>query len=436
MKTLIKLASACLLLCITMSGCGSTDINGVLDPYDETTVNGNNQDADDQDRVATERKTISLNDTEKKTAADLTKFYMEFTSDMAAYIDGIDDREDGNVIVSPLSMAILLSMMSNGVAPDYQQYFFDYLGSTDRESLNNVCAQLLKELPKADDLASLNIANSIWLNSLYGLTLTDDYASVLKNVFESEVKSANFNDGKTIDLLNAWCNEKTHGLIPDFFKNSPEGFALLLNVIYFKNYWAGHIFNKENTHSGVFHGKLKDSNVDMMQSEEYYGLYAKSNNASYFTIPFGNEAFSLEIIIPDAANGNFQPTVEEMEEIMGKAVEKNLKVKLPKFKLDQRNDVSDMFDAIGKSSLTSNVECEMFKELSEQLVNVIYRQGTSFTVDEAGAEMAAVSSAEIFTSAGPDFNKPIQIDVDRPFWFFIREFSTGACILSGRIATL
>ncbi|MDE6443017.1 MAG: hypothetical protein K2K64_01150, partial [Muribaculaceae bacterium] len=64
-------------------------------------------------------------------------------------------------------------------------------------------------------------------------------------------------------------------------------------------------------------------------------------------------------------------------------------------------------------------------------------QTTSFEIDENGATAAAVSDGEMSFTAEPiDPNKEYTMVFDRPFYFFIREVSTGACLLSGFIADL
>ena len=60
----------------------------------------------------------------------------------------------------------------------------------------------------------------------------------------------------------------------------------------------------------------------------------------------------------------------------------------------------------------------------------------SFSIDETGAEAAAVTSEEFFNSVNIDKDGFATVKVDSPFYFFITEWSTGACILSGRIANL
>ncbi len=110
-----------------------------------------------------------------------------------------------------------------------------------------------------------------------------------------------------------------------------------------------------------------------------------------------------------------------------------LTLDFPKFNTEESYSLSDMFDKIGPKYLSSESKLTMFN--SETIGDVTFHQATSFNVDEKGAEMAAVSSGEIYDSAAVA-QKAVSVKADRPFFFFIEEFSTGACILSGRIADL
>ncbi|MCM1139590.1 MAG: hypothetical protein NC453_13550, partial [Muribaculum sp.] len=59
----------------------------------------------------------------------------------------------------------------------------------------------------------------------------------------------------------------------------------------------------------------------------------------------------------------------------------------------------------------------------------------SFGIDEAGVEAAAATEITGWSSAMPGAEPTFRM-VDQPFYFFITEYSTGACLLSGRIADL
>lgn len=69
-------------------------------------------------------------------------------------------------------------------------------------------------------------------------------------------------------------------------------------------------------------------------------------------------------------------------------------------------------------------------------IGILYSQATSFKVDETGAEAAAITAGGNFATATPTEPEVIEINVDHPFYFSINEYSTGACIISGRITQL
>ncbi len=86
---------------------------------------------------------------------------------------------------------------------------------------------------------------------------------------------------------------------------------------------------------------------------------------------------------------------------------------------------------------------EADKKVSLNLANSIWAnkcfdhnsQSTSISVDESGAVAASVTSGDIPIIALPVEDK-VTVKIDRPFFFFINEYSTAACIVSGRIANI
>jgi len=52
------------------------------------------------------------------------------------------------------------------------------------------------------------------------------------------------------------------------------------------------------------------------------------------------------------------------------------------------------------------------------------------SVDEAGTEAAAATAVVAKLTAGP--SKPVEVTVDRPFLFLIRDLETGAVLFLGR----
>ena len=113
----------------------------------------------------------------------------------------------------------------------------------------------------------------------------------------------------------------------------------------------------------------------------------------------------------------------------------SLDVYLPKFEVNRALLLNDIFDEGKLPIANKEIMLEMFDPAMSGLMD--FYQVTSFRIDEKGVEAAA-------TTVGNDVNlapeiKPGEsytIKVDRPFYFFIKEFSTGAWVLSGRITDL
>lgn len=418
-----------LALGIILSGCTSENETPVLNPGETT----ENPEETNEAREYKARRAIELTDQTRGVANGLTGFYFDFTADMVRYADcHLDKTEDGNVVVSPLSMAMLMSMVANGAGEQNRADFTGYLGVEDIESLNSLCSILMRDLPMADNVASFELANSIWVNSVYERVLRESYLAAIIDTYRADIRYADFGDGNTLESINKWCAGKTRELIPNFLKSNPEGIALLINVLYFKDAWQGEIFKAPNTHTGIFHGSYGDRNVSFMQGN-YTGYYARSNEWEYVTVPFGNAAFQLEVMLPREGREAAVPTAEEASALADKSECRSLAISMPKYRIESRYSISDMLTATGNSKLISPV-ITMF-EGEGISASMRYEQATSFTIDESGVEVTAISDADMIMFGGGE-TAPIEVKVDRPFWFFIREFSTGACILSGRIANL
>ena len=86
---------------------------------------------------------------------------------------------------------------------------------------------------------------------------------------------------------------------------------------------------------------------------------------------------------------------------------------------------------LGKSSLKSTLI------LPSESLKLKFIHKTYFEVNENGAEAAAVTALGYIEADSDSAPTPIkEVVFDRPFYFFITEVSTGACVLSGRIADL
>ena len=130
-----------------------------------------------------------------------------------------------NVVVSPLSAYQVLSLTSNGANGNTLQQMVSTLSSNalDRLNINNF--QILKAFK---NFTSLEIANAV----MTAFNPERNFVDI------SLAYDATVGPLVSVDQVNQWCNEKTHGKITKILDNFPANTVMvLLNAIYFKGLW-------------------------------------------------------------------------------------------------------------------------------------------------------------------------------------------------------
>lgn len=386
-----------------------------------------------------EYEPILLDEETISVSNNLVNFYLNFTLDAVGSIDANSDIESKNVVVSPISTGLILSMIANGTESDMTKEICNYLGHPNIMDVNNFASILLNQLPIIDNQSNIKLANSIWVDNQY--KLTQDFSNTLESKYLGQISYENISKDpkKVLKTINKWCSNHTDGMIKSIMDDTKENTcAVLLNALYFKGKWKSNPFNPDDTKRAKFTGSTKVSSVDMMHSDYIVRHYGLSENFECVFLPFGNGSFNLLIVIPTS-----QMTLEqansmlrtEYHPLMNNYKQCEIEVFLPKFKLESHYDLNKIFNNTKIAGITENLNLNMFTpNISGQ---IDFSQASSFEVNENGAQVASVTSGEIWVSAPPkiEYDK-YTINIDRPFYFFLREISTGACILSGRIADL
>ncbi len=152
------------------------------------------------------------------------------------------DRGDKNVIISPLSASIVLSMIDNAAAGSTRAEMTEVLGfADDIEALNDYNKSILSYLPDVDKTAELYLPNSFWFSQDY---VKKEFKSLLSDVFSAEIK-ATTPKSMAADVNN-WVKDKTQGKISRILKDNERGDFVFVNTLYFKGIWTSP-FDPKNT---------------------------------------------------------------------------------------------------------------------------------------------------------------------------------------------
>lgn len=380
------------------------------------------------------RKDIPLSRAEEKLTDESTEFAFRFFKQV-----NVTEQEKANWMVSPLSASLALGMVTNGAGDNTLTEMQKTLGfnSSSLDEMNAYYQKLTAALLDLDNTTKLGIANSIWIKE--GFQLYDSFVEVNKKMYDAQVQNLDFESPNAPGIINAWCAEKTNNCIDKVIEKIPDGARVyLLNALYFKGMWAEK-FDKANTRAEDFTNEDgSTAKVQMMNQTQTFG-YATNEFFSMAEFPYGNEAFSMVVLLP-AKDKTLDESLEGLAYDNWKLwneryVLSSLNVKFPRFELKYKKDLIRDMRAMGmvdafypdKADFSAMSPAELFIGLLEQY--------TYIKVDEEGTEAAAVTVVGSFETSIAPLN-PVDFHIDRPFAFMIKEKSTGTILFMGKVTKL
>jgi serpin B len=348
----------------------------------------------------------------------------------------IPDSQGHNVMVSPLSISLALSMALNGAEGETRSAMINALGLNGLtvDEINQIYLDLVTALKKADSNVIMNIANSIWIKKTY--PVLEPFIATNQKYFDARVEKLDF-DLTALNTINSWVNEKTNTKIPKILDEiSADEIMFLINAIYFNGKWEVQ-FDKSKTENGSFAPSAGSTvNVPFMKIKEQYG-YSEQSGYRALKMPYGRGKFGMVIMLPDAGKSpdllmaQMNPAV--WEDLKGSLDSKTkVDVWLPRFKFTWESDLNDILSSMGMAVAFSESQANFSKiNATDHLFISKVKHKTFIDVNEEGTEAAAATSVGIsVTSIGP--GEP-QFHAIRPFLFLITEEDTGAILFAGKV---
>ena len=361
---------------------------------------------------------------------------------------------EGNWSVSPYSIRLCLAMLANGAKGETQQELLSALHIDDLDAFNQSVKELLETYDGYARIMSLETANSLWLNQSRfdgAGAFLPDFVQRMDEYFRAEVQEVT--DADSVERVNAWADEKTHGKIPTILTEDNREFATaLVNAVYFKAAWASE-FNEARTEKADFtNADGTTGTVDMMHQTNGFGYYAtpgiEALKMDYRNYAVDNEAgdnfesfrdadFSMYVIKADDTL-DVQNFLDNAEFTYG-----DVNVSVPKFKVEYSAALDDALQALGVQTAYDPENADLSAMLDPSglpgqqhfLDTVVHR--TYIAVDERGTEAAAVTAAMTGESSEMPSRPELvrSFAADSPFWFVIRDNAKGEILFAGRYET-
>ena len=344
-------------------------------------------------------------------------------------------------VVSPLSVTYLMSMLANGADGETQQQILSTLGwagegiqQPSLQDINDYSRMLIEKTARLDKAVTVEIANYVAVNKEF--KLNSKFQKSVERDYKAGVESLNFTSPSTLKRINDWCNDRTHGMIPSIINEvDPDAVSYLMNAIYFNGTWKDK-FSKEETKQEMFRGYTRDIQyVDMMHRHGEY-FYADGDGYSAVSIPYGNGAFRMTVILPSEGSflrdvmasmdgGKFQELQRSMEKC-------NVDLKIPRFTTEVDLPLNDIISALGAPLIFSpQADFSQFAR-GDFYVSKMF-QKAKIEVSEEGTKAAAVTAAIMMMSAvRPEKKRNVVFHADSPFAYIISENSTGSIYFMGQ----
>ena len=358
-------------------------------------------------------------------------------------------REEGNLFYSPYSISLALAMTYAGARGETAQQMADTLQFLlGQERLHPAFNWLDAELAKRGEGAQgkdgegfrLNVVNAIWGQRDY--EFLSEFLDVLAENYGAGLRILDFiNEAEECRVtINDWVSNQTEGRIEDLI---PQGAIseltrlVLTNAIYFNAAWK-YPFDEGVTSDGQFY--LLDGGqvtVPMMMQTESFG-YTKGEGYQAVELLYDGDELSMVILLPEDGNLEaFEETLnaEQVDTITSGLQNTRVLLTMPRFEFESQFSLNDTLSNMGMPIAFSPYEAD-FSGMNgglgtERLFisDVVHKAFVA--VDEAGTEAAAATAVIMSLAAVPE--PPVEVTIDRPFVFLIRDIETGAILFVGRV---
>lgn len=360
----------------------------------------------------------SLTAQEREVAAASNRFAFDLLREANAA-----ETSRPNLMISPLSISMALGMTLNGAAGstfDAMRGTLDFDGLS-QSDINSAYRGLIAQLKARDEKVEWGLANSIWYDRLFSAYPT--FVDTVRHYFSAEVRQLDFTSATAPQTISTWAEEQTGGRIKNLIQQiSPDEVMFLVNAVYFKAPWSKP-FEPAATRDAPFtRADGSTVNVPMMMADGAF-RYTTSGGIKAVEMLYADSAYSMVLWqgpLPTDASWNNALAAMSSNRVM---------LRVPKFKFDYEVELKDLLTDLGMGIAFVPFQANFTKIANRDDIFLTRVKHKSYIdVHERGTEAAAVTVVGVGVTSMPP-----ELVFDRPFFFAIRERSTGTILFAGRV---
>ena len=358
-----------------------------------------------------------------------------------------DGKRPGNLMYSPLSIALGLGMVCLGAESSSQDELFKvlYLNEVQEYHLLPAFAAMHWDMLRSNMPKGCILEVAIRLFAQTGHRMKTLYDDICTSYEICRLRHANFAQRPDLarNEINKWVEDKTQGRCKDAL---PLGIIdrdtrlFQICAIYLKVQWF-HPFDVKKTKKAEFKLQMKETlEVNMMnQLNTYrYGTLCKLS-CDVLELPCTNGHLRMYIFLPHKQDG-----INKLENKLNRAIiesvedviqEELVDVHIPKFRYELGFSMNDVLGKVGLKDVftygradLSGIDGTRELHLSKVFHHVL------IVVDEAGnGGGSSAHNTSVHDVGAADAKGTKTFKADHPFFFYLRDDRTGAILFMGRV---
>ena len=351
----------------------------------------------------------------------------------------LEDKQE-NIIYSPLSIKYALKMLQEGASDNTYTQIEEIVGNSNLPTYRNI-------------ENTLSLANGIFIRDTYYQYVKDNYKDILVNKYNAEIRQDEFQSAKN---ANEWIEEKTFGKIENMLNDdivtNPDLQMLLINALAIDMEWKNQ-FDENDTNGRKFYLADGTEMIATMMSRE-----SSSDDISYY---MGDDITAITIDLKEyeetqlefmalMPNTNLEQyvdslTMDNIEEITQKLnsasnTKAGVKINIPKFEFDYDLNLKDDLIKLGITD-AFNGNLANFSNMADlertqknlYVSDALHKANIEFSEEGVKAAAVTVFGMMDVTSIGVEKEIPIEINIDNPFVFLMRDKNTNEIWFVGTV---
>ncbi|WP_420174751.1 serpin family protein [Luteococcus sp. OSA5] len=352
---------------------------------------------------------------------------------------------DGDLLVSPTSLALPLAMLANGAKAESLSDLLSLLGFGSLDELNSQLGAVQQALASRNRKVesgqrsgevALEVSNALWAQQATPVRKT--FLEACARWYGSGVHGVDFTASQqAADAINDWAAERTNDRIKDLVTAeaiTSETRLVVTNAIWFKAPWAEEFSRGEKL--SFTHDDSTTTPVESFRASSKLWADGPGWQASVLDYLGGDLAMAL--VLPE--EGKDEPLLDVwaaggLHRMLTGWRRAQVRLTVPLWQHEQEIALQEPLRKMGVRHLfVGDSDVDLTGIRDEELAVTAAVQKTWISVDEKGTEAAAATALTVGATSVKEPEEQHELVLDRPFWYVIFDRQSATPLFLGRVA--